>query len=100
MFVAVYRDKVRPQDETDYIAAWQAVTVAARDDGGSLGSALVRLGPADFLAVARWPDAEARRRFFDGTAAVEAERRRMRDLVIASDPAREGDCVLNLWTRD
>ena len=100
MFVVAFRDTVRPEDEEDDIDAWRAVTIAARDDGGSLGSALVRLGPGDFLAVARWPDAEARRRFFDGPARVEADRQRLRDLVIASDPAREGDCIVSLWTRD
>lgn len=98
MFVAVYRVRIDAAKEAQYITAWRRVTEAAQKEGGSFGSALVRTGAAQFIAIARWPNETARHQFFAEAKGIEEELSIMRDAVMERQPSLEGEVVLNLWT--
>lgn len=56
-FAVLYRWKVRPDAEDDFVAAWRLATAALRTIG-ALGSRLHRADNRDFYAYAEWPSRE------------------------------------------
>lgn len=60
-FALVLRWRLKPGREADFVAAWDAVTLALLDQG-SHGSALFEAADGTFHAVAFWPDVDARAR--------------------------------------
>ena len=99
MFVAIYRWRLHPGREQDFITNWHRITrlgLAA----GSGGSSLFRDAHGHWVAIARWSSREARDRFLgqleggDDDADV-VERARL--AVLERLPAEELDGVLDCW---
>ena len=99
MFVAIYRWRLHPEREQDFVSNWQRITrlgLAA----GSGGSSLFKDAQGHWVAIARWPSREARDRFFgqmDGNDAETGMAERARRAVIERLPAEELDSVLDCW---
>lgn len=100
MFVAIYRWRLHPGLEQDFIANWQAVTALGRA-AGSGGSSLFRDADGCWVAIARWPSRQARTAFFAqlATGAVDpASAERARRAVIERFPDQELEPVLDMWS--
>ncbi len=92
MFVAVYRWRLKPGMEDQFVDGWERVTGAIRRSCGSYGSRLHRCSDGTWLAYAAWPDAATR----DACEHEEPEGHRlMRDAV-----AEDFDDVLCTMVRD
>lgn len=62
MFVAIYRWRLRPGMESQFVDGWERVTKAIYAACGSYGSRLHRCEDGTWLAYARWPDVATRER--------------------------------------
>jgi heme-degrading monooxygenase HmoA len=62
MFVVIYCWRLKPGREDEFIRQWSLGTSRIREQCGSGGSALFRSDDGTYVAVARWPDREARDR--------------------------------------
>lgn len=60
MFVAVYRWRLKPGMEDQFVDGWERVTRAIWRSCGSCGSRLHQCSDDTWLAYARWPDAATR----------------------------------------
>jgi quinol monooxygenase YgiN len=58
MFVVLYRWKVKPEHEAEFIEAWSHLTAEILSRQGSLGSRLHRSDDGLFVAYAQWPSRE------------------------------------------
>ncbi len=99
MFVAIYRWRLHPEREQDFVANWQRITLGGLA-GGSGGSSLFRNAQGVWVAIARWPSREARDVFFgalDGSDAEPQMSERARLAVIERMPDEELDGVLDCW---
>jgi hypothetical protein len=99
MFVAIYRWRLHPERESDFVANWQRITLDGLA-GGSGGSSLFRDAQGTWVAIARWPSREARDRFFrklDGSSDESEMSKRARLAVIERLPDEELDSVLDCW---
>ena len=99
MFVAIYRWRLDPEREQDFVAHWQRITLDGLA-GGSGGSSLFRDAQGTWVAIARWPSREARDRFFgalDGSADDALMSQRARLAVIERLPDEELDSVMDCW---
>lgn len=97
MFVAVYRWKVKPGMEEQFREGWRRITLLARERCGAWGSALFRAQDGTWVAIARWPDRDARTRCFEhGTLDPEASRM-VREAVLESFDAMELESSDDLW---
>lgn len=99
MFVVIYRWRLHPEREHDFVAHWQRITVSGRI-GGSGGSSLFRNAQGVWVAIARWPSREARDRFFGELEGGEtgSEMSAQASLaVIERLPDEELDSVLDCW---
>ena len=56
MFVVIYRWRIVPGGEAQFVSAWEDLTGRLRDERGGLGSRLHRAEDGSFLAYAQWPD--------------------------------------------
>ena len=56
MFCVIYRWQLKPGREDDFVAAWERLTRAIRNDRGGLGSRLHRADDGLWVAYAQWPD--------------------------------------------
>ena len=59
-FCVIYRAKVAPEKEEQYIAAWSRLTRLLKSERGALGSRLHRGSDGIWYAYAQWSSAEAR----------------------------------------
>lgn len=60
IFCAIYRWRLHPGTEEQFVRAWSRVTQLLRSERGSLGSRLHR-GPDDiWYSYTQWPSAEAK----------------------------------------
>jgi heme-degrading monooxygenase HmoA len=97
MFVAVYRWKLKPGHEASFQAGWERITLLAREQCGSGGSALFRDKEGTWVGIARWPDRAAREACFSkGPLDAEASAA-MKNAVAEVLPDMELDAVSNLW---
>lgn len=99
MFVAIYRWRLHPQREHDFVSNWQRITLNGLA-GGSGGSSLFRNAQGIWVAIACWPSREARDKFFRelGGSGEESEMSRRAHLaVIERLPDEELDSVLDCW---
>jgi heme-degrading monooxygenase HmoA len=97
MFVAVYRWRLKPGLEEQFREAWHRTTMLARERCGSLGSALFRAQDGSWVAIARWPDREARTRCFErGPLDAEAHQR-MREAILEKSEDLELESSDDLW---
>ena len=86
MFIALYRWKLKPGKEDQFRKAWSEVTVAIRENCGSLGSRLHRSEDGTWVAYAQWPTKELWQAERALGPAVEAARKTMREAVEESLP--------------
>lgn len=83
MFAVIYRWRLRPGAEQQFVDGWQRVTRAIHESCGSYGSRLHDAGDGTWVAYARWPDAATR----DACDHGDAEGKRlMRDAVAERFP--------------
>ena len=59
-FCVIYRARVHPEKEAQYVAAWSTLTRLLRTERGGLGSRLHRGNDGLWYAYAQWPTAQAR----------------------------------------
>lgn len=71
-FTVIYRWVLRPNLEDQFVDAWSRVTLALRNQRGSLGSRLHRGADGLWYGYAQWPNAEARRSAFSQPVESEA----------------------------
>ncbi|WP_242110368.1 putative quinol monooxygenase [Luteimonas aquatica] len=85
----LYRWKVKPGMEAQFVQAWTRRTDALRARGGSLGSRLHRGDDGLWYGYAVWPSAQARRDAFampadeDGRAMDEAVAERLPEIMLS-----------------
>jgi quinol monooxygenase YgiN len=63
-FAVIYRWRLKPGKEQQFIDAWSRITHFYRCNRGALGSRLHRGPDGIWYAYAQWPDAAARARAF------------------------------------
>jgi quinol monooxygenase YgiN len=77
-FIAIYRWRLRPGKEQQFIDAWLVVTLAIKAERGGLGSKLHLDENGIYVAYAQWPNRETWQAMGDlpsvNTAASEAMR--------------------------
>ncbi|KGI78571.1 antibiotic biosynthesis monooxygenase family protein [Oleiagrimonas soli] len=100
-FVVIYRWRLKPGFEADFIANWQRITDAARAEGSG-GSSLFRAEDGSYVAIARWPSRAARKAFFDrfdarADAQGAAMQARAEAAVLERLPALEMDALIDDW---
>jgi len=103
-FVAIYRWRLKPGLECDFIENWRRITEQARL-AGSGGSSLFRGVDGNWVAIARWPSREARSSFFASYDGQTCDDTRVQLMQAKADaaiemryPAQELDLVLDLWS--
>ena len=60
MYAVLYRWRLKPGREEQFVDGWQRVTLAIHARCGSYGSRLHRGADGTWFAYARWPDAATR----------------------------------------
>ena len=65
MLIALYRWKIKPDLEQQFIDRWSEITLYHRENHGSLGSRLHRGNDGLFYGYAMWPSIEQRATAFD-----------------------------------
>ena len=93
MFVVIYRWRLKPGREDDFVAAWSRTTEVIREKCGSGGSALAGKADGTWAAIARWPDREA----WKNCHATDDALITMRECIEQSFPYEELDVVADLW---
>ena len=81
-FAVLYRVRLRPGMEGQYINAWSRVTKALRAERGGQGSRLHRGPEGIWYAYAQWPSSQARSEAF-AAGPVDAEAERLMQEAIA-----------------
>jgi hypothetical protein len=71
-FTVLYRWVLRPGMEQQFIDAWSRVTLALRQERGSLGSRLHRGPDGLWYGYAQWPNVQARESAFERPVDPEA----------------------------
>lgn len=71
-YAVLYRWRLHPGHEADFVAAWERVTRAMHDACGSYGSRLHRTEDGLWTAYARWPDKATRDGCRHGDSEAEA----------------------------
>lgn len=64
MLVFLYRWRIKPGLEQQFVDAWSAITLYYRENAGSLGSRLHRGNDGIWYGYAQWRDAAHRERAF------------------------------------
>jgi hypothetical protein len=59
-FAVIYRWRVHPQLEREFVAAWSTITAFLKSERGSLGARLHRGQDGIWYSYAQWPTAAAR----------------------------------------
>ena len=64
-FAVIYRWRIHPGHEEDFVTAWEALTLGIRAERDGLGSRLHRAEDGTWVAYAEWPDRGAWERLQD-----------------------------------
>ena len=80
MLVFLYRWRIKPEKEAQFIEAWSEITAYYRDNFDSKGSRLHRGEDGIFYAYAQWETAEQREKAFQNSTKSEAGNR-MREAI-------------------
>jgi quinol monooxygenase YgiN len=80
-FYVIYRWKLIPGKEDQFVAAWQTMTEEIRAHAGGLGSRLHESDDGTWVAYAGWPSREAWETADVKTGAAEQAARQMGDAV-------------------
>jgi quinol monooxygenase YgiN len=99
-FAVIYRWRVKPQREADFLAAWETLTIAIRDGRGGLGSRLHRAEDGSWTAYAQWPDRETWERAQSMAPADPAAAGVLRDTVAEAFPPMLLEPVRSLLVAD
>jgi heme-degrading monooxygenase HmoA len=97
MFVAVYRWRLKPGLEEQFREGWRRITMLAREQCGSLGSALFQAQDGSWVAIARWPDRDARTRCFERGSLDLAASQSMGEAILEKFEALELESSDDLW---
>lgn len=100
MFVVIYRWRLHPGLEPDFIANWQQLTELGIM-AGSGGSSLFKHADGCWVAIARWSSRDAREHAFAKLASDSLDPalgERASRAVIERFPDQELESVLDLWT--
>jgi len=63
-FIVLYRWRIHPHREAQFVSAWSRLSARLRDERGSLGSRLHRGADGLWYSYAQWPSAAARQQAF------------------------------------
>src|SRR5687768_14901002 len=85
MLVFLYRWRIKPEKEAQFIEAWSEITAYYRENFDSLGSRLHRGDDGVFYAYAQWKTAEQRANAFQNSPKSEAGTK-MREAIAESFP--------------
>ena len=85
MFTILYRWRIKPEKERQFIESWSEVTVYYRENFDSLGSRLHRGDDGIFYSYAQWKSAGQREKAFANLPNLPA-REKMRESVEESFP--------------
>ena len=75
MLIFLYRWRIKPEKEAQFIEAWSEITAYYREHFDSLGSRLHRGDDGIFYAYAQWKFAEQREEAFANTHKPEARKK-------------------------
>lgn len=95
MICVIYRWRIEPELEEQFIAGWKAITRFYVEERGGWGSRLHRGNDGLFYAYAQWQSAEAREKAFQNVPEM-PERIKMREAIIESLPEIILDPVADL----
>lgn len=85
MLVFLYRWRIKPEKESQFIEAWSEITAYYRENFDSLGSRLHRGDDGIFYAYAQWESAGKREKAFENAPKTEAGTK-MREAIEESFP--------------
>jgi hypothetical protein len=85
MFIYLYRWRIKPEKETQFIEGWSEITAFYRDNFDSLGSRLHRGDDGIFYGYAQWGFSEDRENAFTNSPKSEASVK-MREAIEESFP--------------
>lgn len=85
MFCVIYRWRIKPELEKQFVESWAAITRVYIEDRGGWGSRLHRGEDGLFYAYAQWKSAEAREKAFQNFPEM-PEREKMREAILESLP--------------
>jgi heme-degrading monooxygenase HmoA len=80
MFIILYRWRIKPEKESQFIEAWSEITAYYREKFDSLGSRLHRGDDGIFYAYAQWRSEADRENAFANSPKSEAGKR-MREAI-------------------
>ena len=80
MFIVLYRWKIKPEKEAQFIKAWSEVTAYFLKNWDSLGSRLHQGNDGIFYAYAQWKSAADRENAFENAVKLETGER-MKDAI-------------------
>ena len=95
MFCVIYRWRIKPELERQFIESWTSVTRYFVENRGGSGSRLHRGEDGIFYAYAQWKSAEAREIAFQNVPDV-PERKKMREAIIETLPEIKLESVADL----
>jgi heme-degrading monooxygenase HmoA len=96
MFVILYRWRIKPEKETQFIEAWSEITAYYRENFASLGSRLHRGNDGIFYAYARWNSAEDREKAFNNSPKFEVAVK-MKEAIQESFPEVCLEIIEDFW---
>lgn len=71
MFIVLYRWRIKPEKEQQFIEGWSEVTEYFRQNWDSLGSRLHRGSDGLFYGYAQWKSSEDRENAFENAAQLD-----------------------------
>lgn len=72
MFIVLYRWRIKPEKEKQFIEGWEEVTAYFRENWDSLGSRLHRGNDGVFYAYAQWKSENDRENAFNNAVKLES----------------------------
>jgi heme-degrading monooxygenase HmoA len=81
MIAILYRWRIKPEKEQQFIDSWSEVTKFLLDNRGSLGSRLHRGNDGLFHGYAQWKSDEERQNAFRNSAEISDSINKMRDSI-------------------
>ena len=94
----LYIFEVLPDMESEFQSAWEAVTIAIKEQCGGGGSRLYKSDNGTFWAHALWPSREAMQSAsLEGAGDLLANRQRMVDACSNIQAMGQGDLVADYW---
>jgi heme-degrading monooxygenase HmoA len=96
MFVILYRWRIKPEKEAQFIEAWSEITAYYRENFDSLGSRLHRGDDGIFYAYARWNSAEDREKAFKNSPKFEVAVK-MKEAIKESFPEVSLEIIEDYW---